>query len=161
VFDQFFLAAPFWASPISKSLTKHFEQRIPKQGYVKLHVTFLTTRQETPDPAFFLQAADFTVPTTILTTSYTAKAEGSEMPFQSITYHGETTPGSGEWVVKIFSLKPLEDYTLTAIFGDEPTWVHRKTWLSYPKIRPISAYASVEPIPGFHYLASLEPWVST
>ena len=102
------------------------------------------------------------MPTTILTTSHSAKERGVPLPpFQSITYHGETYPGSGEWVVKIFSLAPIDDYELNVIFGARPTWVRRKIFRSYPALRPTSSYPPVEPVKGLHYLAAMEPWVST
>lgn len=81
--------------------------------------------------------------------------------FQSISWHGETIKGSGEYVVKVFSLTYLNDEFLEELIGEKPSWVLRKEWDSYPKLRPIRTYAPVEPYKGFHYLAALEPWVST
>ena len=81
--------------------------------------------------------------------------------FQSISWHAETSPGSGEYVVKIFSLERISDETLHALVDEQPGWVLRKEWDSYPALGPVKDYAPVMPMKGFHYLAALEPWVST
>ncbi|KAL7418891.1 hypothetical protein Q5752_006575 [Cryptotrichosporon argae] len=162
-FDQVFFAAPWHSSPIKKSFEAHFAARIPPQKYVRLHVTLLATTARAPQPSFFRLANGAYVPTTILTTGRTARARTGMPPprFQSITYHGETYVGSGEWVVKMFSLTRPTDRMLRAIFGDDPTWVLRKEWDSYPKLTPTASYAPVEPVRGMQYLAAMEPWVST
>lgn len=161
-FDQVLFAAPWGHSPVSKKLAEQFDERIPPQGYVTLHVTLLTTHAPHAVPEFFGLDKDTPMPQTILTTAWTARNRPSTQPppFQSITFHTDEAL-DGEWVVKIFSLRPMDDATLRALFGADPTWVLRKTWHSYPKLAPIAAYAPVEPLPGFHYLAALEPWVST
>jgi len=64
-------------------------------------------------------------------------------------------------VVKIFSLRYLKDKIIQDIIGEEPTWLLRKEWDSYPVLKPVERYAPVEPIRGLQYLAALEPWVST
>lgn len=163
-YDEVFFAAPWHDSPIYKGyLEAAFPRPIPEQEYVELHVTLIATTAPTPYPAYFKLKPDVILPKTIITSgsAYRADPAAPRPEFQSISYHGETYEGSGEYIVKLFSLAPLDEYTLTLIFGVEPTWIHRKVWKSYPALKPISAYAPVEPLPGFHYLAALEPWVST
>lgn len=124
----------------------------------------LTTTAPWPNPAYFGIEPDRAIPGTILTTNATARETGQNgPPFQSISYHGETFPGSGEYVVKLFSKTKLGDEFLTTLFNSTPTSVFRKEWDSYPVLTPQSTfrYAPVEPMPGFQYLAALEPWVST
>lgn len=131
--------------------------------YVRLHVTLLTTTRPRPLPSFFGLPDNTVLPTTILTTAVTARSTRQTPPprFQSISWHGETLPGSGEYVVKIFSLRYLKDKIIQDIIGEEPTWLLRKEWDSYPVLKPVERYAPVEPIRGLQYLAALEPWVST
>lgn len=172
-FDEIFFAAPWHNSPVSKSLSSHFLQPIPyaptifvadirKQDYVKLHVTLLATTRASPDPLYFFKAPGDAIPGTILTTDVTWRdTHGARPEFQSISYHGETYEGSGEWVVKIFSKAKISNALLADIFGDEPTWVYRKVWESYPVLRPTASFPPMYPMKGFHYLAALEPWVST
>lgn len=101
-----------------------------------LHVTLLTTTAPRPLTSFFGVSHSTVIPTTILTTaaSYRARPDDVLTPsFQSLTYHGETTPGSGEWIVKIFSLQKRSDRWLHEAFGkDSIKWIHRKEWDSYP-----------------------------
>lgn len=139
------------------------ELTVSDQEYVTLHVTLLATTAPTPHPSFFGLPPNTPIPTTVITSAaaYRADPDAVHPAFQSITYHGETSEGSGEYVVKLFSLSEIDDYTLTTIFGSEPTWIYRKVWQSYPALAPIATYAPVEPAPGLHYLAALEPWVST
>ncbi|TXT07375.1 hypothetical protein VHUM_03095 [Vanrija humicola] len=159
VYDQVFFAAPWGSSPISRRLEKHFDEAIPPQEYVRLHTTFVTTTTEHPDPGYFGFTEDTKIPTHVFTTGWTAREEGSPAPaFQSISYQRRV---GNERVVKIFSLAHIDDDHLHRIFGEKPSWVLRKVWESYPVLRPIAAYAPAEPIRGLHYLAALEPWVST
>ncbi|TXT11838.1 uncharacterized protein COLE_02248 [Cutaneotrichosporon oleaginosum] len=162
-YDEVFFAAPWHSSPVAKNLSTHFTQPIPKQDYVRLHVTMLATTAPHVDPLYFFRGPDEAIPGTILTTGATARANpGAARPeFQSISYHGETYQGSGEWVVKIFSKTRLNNELLADIFGTDPTWVHRKVWDSYPVLHPTASFPPMQPMQGFHYLASLEPWVST
>ncbi|WVQ94044.1 hypothetical protein IAU59_001122 [Kwoniella sp. CBS 9459] len=160
-FDAVFFAAPWGSSRISKKIAQDFDHPIPSQPYVRLHVTYLTTAQPHPQPSFFGLPEGSFVPNTIITSS---SAKGSAIPparFQSISWHGETYPGSKEYAVKIFSLTRLNQRFLYEMLGEEPSWLLRKEWDSYPKLRPINAYAPVQPIKGFHYLAAQEAWVST
>ncbi|WVF66429.1 hypothetical protein IAT40_001169 [Kwoniella sp. CBS 6097] len=160
-FDAVFFAAPWGSSHVSKKMARDFEQPIPSQPYVRLHVTYLTTSQPHPQPSFFGLPKGSFVPNTIITSS---SPKGSAIPparFQSISWHGETSPGSKEYAVKIFSLTRLNERFLLELLGEQPSWLLRKEWDSYPKLRPINNYAPVQPMKGFHYLAAQEAWVST
>jgi prenylcysteine oxidase/farnesylcysteine lyase len=55
----------------------------------------------------------------------------------------------------------LDDQFIHELIGEEPSWLYRKEWDSYPELGPISAFAPVQPMKGFHYLGAMEPWVST
>ncbi|ORY25191.1 Prenylcysteine lyase-domain-containing protein [Naematelia encephala] len=158
-FDLVFFAAPWHSSPISKSLQTHFHEPIPKQRYVRLHVTLFTTTRESPLPLFFGLPSTTSIPSTVLTVR--PVAGGPPPRFQSITWHGETGPGTGEHVVKIFSLTRFSDKLIRELIGQDPTWLLRKEWDSYPSMTTVASYAPVEPLPGVQYLAALEPWVST
>ncbi|WVR03358.1 hypothetical protein IAU60_000349 [Kwoniella sp. DSM 27419] len=166
-FDAVFFAAPWHSSPVSKKIAREFEQPIPAQKYVRLHVTYITTTKPHPDPAFFGLPAGSFVPNAVLTTGSgprgAASGAASVPPprFHSITWHGPVQPGADEYAVKIFSLTRLSDRFLREMLGEEPGWLLRKEWDSYPELKPISAYAPVEPMKGLHYLAAQEAWVST
>ncbi|WWD22349.1 hypothetical protein CI109_106840 [Kwoniella shandongensis] len=161
-FDVVFFAAPWHSSRVSKDIEKSFSEQIPNQKYVHLHVTYLTTTQPHPIPSFFGLLEDASIPNVIITTGITARQQAIPPPrFQSIAWHGETYPGSGEYAVKIFSMTRLTDRFLREMLGEEPSWLLRKEWNSYPELRPLTSYAPVEPIKGLHYLGALEPWVSS
>lgn len=146
-----------------RGLQSNLIEPIHYTKYVRLHVTLLTTTRSTPLPSFFGLPDTAVVPSTVLTTSYTAHTKAATPPpkFQSITWHGETYQGSGEHVVKIFSLHYLNEEFLTDLIGEEPGWLLRKEWDSYPELRPVSSFPPVEPVEGVQYLGALEPWVST
>ncbi|OWZ79263.1 prenylcysteine oxidase/farnesylcysteine lyase [Cryptococcus neoformans Tu401-1] len=162
--DHVFWAAP-WGLQGMKSLEKEFIEPVPPTPYVRLHVTYLTTTQKHPAPSFFGLPSGSTIPNTILTSAHPPRSpDASSLPpprFQSITWHGESFPGSNEYVVKIFSLTRLSDRLLREILGEKPTWVTRKEWNSYPKMEPTAGYAPVTLTEGVEYLAGMERWVST
>ncbi|WVQ64724.1 uncharacterized protein L199_002891 [Kwoniella botswanensis] len=161
-FDAVFFAAPWHSSPISKKLAANFVSPIPHQPYVRLHVTYFTTTQPHPLPSFFGLSEDSYIPNAILTSGLTSRIQSIPPPrFQSISWHGEVLPGSGEYAVKIFSLTRLSDRFIHKLIGEEPGWLVRKEWDSYPKLKTTSSYAPVEPIRGLHYLAAQEAWIST
>ena len=54
----------------------------------------------------------------------------------------------------------LNDEFLSDLAGESPSWIYRKEWDSYPRMKPVLAYAPVEPYKGFQYLAAMEPWIS-
>lgn len=128
-------------------------------------MTYLTTTQKHPAPSFFGLPSESTIPTTILTSAHPSRSPNApSLPppkFQSITWHGESFLGSNEYAVKIISLTRLSDRFLREILGDEPTWVKRKEWDSYPKLEPFAGYAPVNLTEGVEYLAGMERWIST
>lgn len=77
--------------------------------------------------------------------------------FQSTSYHGKTAPGSGEFVVKLFSLSSLNNDKLTKLFSSTPTWILTEEWDNYPVLSPTATYAPAEPIRDLQYLATLKP----
>ncbi|KAK8845403.1 hypothetical protein IAR55_006116 [Kwoniella newhampshirensis] len=161
-FDVVFFAAPWYSSPIAEGITKSISEKIPHQKYVHLHVTYLTTTRRHPIPSFFGLPDDAYIPNTIITTGVTSRQQAVPPPrFQSISWHGETYPGSGEYAVKIFSLTRLPERFLVEMLGEEPSWLLRKEWNSYPQLRPLATYAPVEPVKGLQYLGAMESWVST
>lgn len=123
------LAAPFHQTGIN--LSSDLAELIPPQPYVHLHVTWLTTRSESPKAEYFGLAPDAQVPSTILTTS----VGGVKPEFNSISYHGkvrkfeqgaaEDAITDPEWAVKIFSEERISDEWLETVFGNVG-WVHRK-----------------------------------
>lgn len=94
----------------------------------------LSTTSPSPNPEYFNLSASVAPPSTILTTGAAFRAgEAPEPEFQSITYHGEVSPGAREWVVKIFSKQERNDAWLESVFGKgRVRWVRRKRWQSYP-----------------------------
>lgn len=166
-FDQIFYAAPWVHEPRDRSafhtLRTSLAEPIPEQIYVHLYVTLLTTTRTYPAPSFFGLPDDTILPSMIHTSGLTSRTTAGHPPprFQSISWLGETFPGSGEYVVKIFSLTYLKDKILREMIGEEPGWLVRKQWDAYPVLAPIASYAPVEPVNGVQYLAALEPWIST
>lgn len=105
-----------------------------EQPYVHLHVTLLTTTSPSLNASYFSLPPSSSIPSTILTTLSTQRTDPSspKPEFNSITYHGETAEGSGEWVVKIFSESRREEGWLEEVFGGRVGWVFRKEWEAYP-----------------------------
>ena len=110
----------------------HFLRR--RQPYIHLHTTLISTTSPSPNPAYFHLDTSIAPPSAILTTGAAFRAgEAVEPDFQSITYHGEVSPGAREWVVKIFSKEERSDAWLESVFGEgRVRWVRRKVWQSYP-----------------------------
>jgi hypothetical protein len=104
------------------------------QPYVHLHTTLLSTTNPAPNPAYFHLGPSAAPPSAILTTGAAFRAgDAVEPEIQSITYHGEVSPGAREWVVKIFSKEERSDAWLERVFGEgQVRWVRRKEWQSYP-----------------------------
>jgi prenylcysteine oxidase/farnesylcysteine lyase len=132
-YDAVIIAAPYHTSQIS--LPADLSSLIPTQPYIRLHVTLLTTTAATPNPVYFGYKPGYKVPTTIMTSLNGLRHGGKAPEFNSLTYHGQAKfaknethdrRGTGEWVVKIFSMEPISDEWLAAMFQDEVGWVHRK-----------------------------------
>lgn len=155
-FDEVFWGNPWHLSPVAKSL--EFETPIPAQEYVKVHVTFVSTTASGPNPAYFKQGAR-EMGGTIMTTGQRARAGGTGPSFQVIL--PQYVFPWGETVFQLFSHDALADAELRDLFGDTIAWTHRKEWDAYPLLRPTGSYPPVEPRAGFHYLAAMEPWLST
>lgn len=121
------LAAPFHSTGIKLPLA--LTEQIPAQPYVHLHVTLLTTTSPTPNPEYFGLSASAEAPRMILTTNETAKAGGTKLDFNSLTYHGLVR--EGEWAVKIFSDHEITDEWLDHMFRGKVGWVLRKQVSSF------------------------------
>ncbi|WVQ76257.1 hypothetical protein IAR50_005922 [Cryptococcus sp. DSM 104548] len=164
--DSVFWAAP-WKSDSVKSVSSRLTEPIPPTPYVRLHVTYITTTKPHPDPSFFGLPEGTVIPSTILTSAHPparGSLKSSPLPpprFQSITWHGPIFPGSSEFAVKIFSLTRLSDRFLRQMLGEEPGWLLRKEWDSYPRMVPVSGYPAMELTEGVQYLGGMERWVST
>lgn len=116
------LAAPFHSTGIK--FPPSLSSEVPKQPYVHLHVTLITTTSPSLDPAFFSMPPTSAVPHMLLTTYEGARQGGKEPEFNSISYHGQIR--DGEWVVKIFSKERVEDDWIDKVFGGKVGWIHRK-----------------------------------
>lgn len=125
-----------------------------------MHVTHLTTTAPRPRSEYFHEPAFANMSNSILTTGEAFRKDGRTRPaFQTILYQFAK---DGEFVVLLFSKAELSDAVLADIFGaGTVTWVHRKAWDAYPVLKPTTSYPPVQPRKGFHYLAAMEPWLST
>lgn len=132
-YDAVVFAAPYHTSQIS--LPADLSSLIPAQPYIHLHVTLLTTTAATPNPVYFGYKPGSKVPTNIMTTLDGLRRGGKAPEFNSLTYHGQAKfaknethdrQGTGEWVVKIFSMQRISDEWLAAMFQNEVGWVLRK-----------------------------------
>ncbi|KAH8835831.1 Prenylcysteine lyase-domain-containing protein [Flagelloscypha sp. PMI_526] len=126
-YSSVILAAPFHQTAIE--VPTSIASSIPKQPYVRLHVTLLST------------------------TSPTANASPE---FNSVSYHGLIR--DGEWVVKIFSEEEVSDEYLTKLFGEGKVgWAHKTAFDAYPVLPPTSTFPPVKLDHGFYYVNSFEP----
>lgn len=131
VYNGVILAAPFHQTGITMS--PELADRIPPQPYIHLHVTLLTTRDDTVKANYFGISPGNYIPKTILTTSEGVQSSGIEPDFNSLSYHGRVrkTNETGdwndqeEWNVKIFSKQRISDEWLAKVF-DHVGWVYRK-----------------------------------
>ncbi|KAF5355736.1 hypothetical protein D9756_004026 [Leucocoprinus leucothites] len=151
------LAAPFHSSDIT--VPQAISQKIPKQPYVRLHVTLLTTTLEYPNPEYFALSPSAKPARMMLTTYENVRKEGKAPEFNSLSYHGLIQ--EGEWAVKIFSRQRISDEWLAEVFNDQVGWVFRKEWDAYPKLPPTASFPPVKLDKGFYYVNSFEPFIST
>ncbi|WVO14829.1 hypothetical protein L204_102468 [Cryptococcus depauperatus] len=163
--DHVFWAGP-WNDGTGNGIGLSLREPLPFTPYVRLHVTYLATTRPHPSPSFFGLSEGSKLPSTILTSAHPPVDPESKrrLPpprFQSITWHGRTHSASDEYAVKVFSLTRLSDRFLREMLGEDPTWVLRKEWDSYPQLLPNVNYAPVELTEGVEYLAGMERWVST
>ncbi|KAJ7693682.1 Prenylcysteine lyase-domain-containing protein [Mycena rosella] len=151
------LAAPWHSTNIQ--LPTEISSKIPLQPYVHLHVTlFTTTLSSVPAQSFSLPAST-KIPPMLLTTFEGARNGGKEPDFNSMSYHGPIS--DSEWVVKIFSLKRISEKWLSKMFDGKIGWVHRKEWDAYPVLPPTASFPELKLAPGFYYVNSFEPFIST
>ncbi|KAF8557352.1 FAD/NAD(P)-binding domain-containing protein [Imleria badia] len=166
VYRGIILAAPFHQTGIA--ISSELADRIPPQPYVHLHVTLLTTRDDTMKADYFGLSPGNYIPKSILTTSHGVQSDGVEPEFNSLSYHGHVrkTNETGhwsdqeEWSVKIFSKQRISDEWLSKAF-DHVGWVHRKEWDAYPVLSPSTKFPPVKIDQGFYYVNALEPFIST
>ncbi|KAI6032073.1 FAD/NAD(P)-binding domain-containing protein [Pisolithus microcarpus] len=164
IYKAIILAAPFHQTNIT--VPSDLAELIPPQPYVHLHVTLLTTKSESTNPAYFNLPPDEKVPKVILTTHEGVRNGGVEPEFNSISVHGQIqkVPGSvdeePEWKVKIFSKERVSDEWLEKVFG-KVGWVHRKEWDAYPVLPPTTRFPPVRLDQGFYYVNAFEPFIST
>ncbi|TFK36786.1 Prenylcysteine lyase-domain-containing protein [Crucibulum laeve] len=150
------LAAPYSSTGIAFPLS--ISSQIPKQPYVHLHVTLLTTTSPTPSPEYFAMSQSSVVPRMMLTTYQGVRNGGKEPQFNSLSYHGLVR--EGEWAVKIFSKERITDEWLNNIFKGKVGWVFRKEWDAYPKLPPTSSFPPVKLDQGLYYVNAFEPMIS-
>lgn len=65
--------------------------------------------------------------------------------------------GAPQWVVKIFSKKPLSDKWLSEMFSGSVGWVLRKEWDAYPVLPPATEFPPVKLAEGLYYVNAFEP----
>jgi prenylcysteine oxidase/farnesylcysteine lyase len=116
------LAAPFHSSDIV--VPSAISEQIPKQPYVHLHVTLLTTTSEYPNPEYFALSPSSKPARMMLTTYEGVRKDGKAPEFNSLSYHGLVR--EDEWAVKIFSRKYISDEWLSEVFNGQVGWVFRK-----------------------------------
>jgi len=157
------IAAPFHSTGIT--FPSAVSSQIPKQPYVRLHVTLLTTTSPQPNPEYFSLSSSSKVPSMILTTYEGVRKGGKEPEFNSISYHGYATNRTDgvpdQWSVKIFSKKRISDEWLDKMFMGKVGWVHRKEWDAYPQLPPTATFPSVKLDEGLYYVNAFEPFIST
>ncbi|CAK5279586.1 unnamed protein product [Mycena citricolor] len=151
------LAAPFHSTKIDVPV--EIASAIPIQPYVHLHVTLVSTTAPRFSPGYFSQSPSAKLPAMMLTTASNARQGGPEPEFNSISYHGRIS--ESEWVVKVFSKTRITDEWLSEMFDGQVGWVYRKEWDAYPELPPTSRFPDVMPAPGFYYVNSFEPFIST
>jgi prenylcysteine oxidase/farnesylcysteine lyase len=172
-YNAVILAAPFHLTDIT--VPHSISEQIPKQPYVHLHVTLLTTTSEYLNPTYFNLPSSSKPARMMLTTYEGARNGGPEPEFNSLSYHGLVRPG--EWAVKIFSQSRMSDELLDRIFNGQVQWVFRKEvrvrfqppirsrlkvyqWDAYPKLPPTKVYPPVKLGQGLYYVNSFEPYVN-
>jgi len=151
------LSAPLHSTKME--VPDEISSRVPPQPYIHLHVTLLTTTASSIPAQSFSLPASTKIPPMLLTTFEGARNGGKEPEFNSLSYHGLIS--EGEWVVKIFSKARKSNKWLSKMFDGKVGWVHRKEWDAYPVLPPTSSFPDVKLAPGFYYVNSFEPFIST
>ncbi|KAF8446323.1 FAD/NAD(P)-binding domain-containing protein [Boletus edulis BED1] len=166
IYRGIILAAPFHQTGIA--IPSELAGKIPPQPYVHLHVTLLTTRNDTMKASYFGLSPGSHVPQSIFSTWESAQSGGPEPEFNSLSYHGHVRKmnetghwnDQEEWKVKIFSMERISDEWLSKAF-DHVGWVYRKEWDAYPMLPPADRFPPVKIEQGFYYVNAFEPFIST
>ncbi|KAJ8100700.1 Prenylcysteine lyase-domain-containing protein [Lipomyces tetrasporus] len=158
-FDEVIIAAPYQQTGIGGSALG-----IKEVPYITLYVTIFTSTKRL-SPMYFGLKPGVPVPTMILTTLPDDNQAGSHMPpvFNSISII-RYIPEKNEYVYKIFSPSRTTPEFLQLIFekGAEFTWVHEKTWNSYPRLNRIRDFSALRVDDGgIWYLNGIEQFIST
>ncbi|KAI0063132.1 FAD/NAD-P-binding domain-containing protein [Artomyces pyxidatus] len=161
------LATPYHTSDII--LPSDLSKLIPKQPYIHLHVTLLSTTAPSYNPEYFGLAKGAKAPQMVLTTLDGVRNGGKVPEFNSINYlrkivkknATEAKEGPEEWAVKIFSMAPVSDEWLSNLFQGQVGWVLRKEWDSYPVLPPTDTFPPVQLDQGLFYVNAFEPFIST
>lgn len=159
VFDDVVIATPFDQADI-----KGVDIDIPKVEYVHLHVTFFVSNS-TINASFFGEDSQQPFPSTILTTPFNQSDENSsdfDIPFYSLSLIDHIEE-KGSYVYKIFSKAKLTDDFIRDISGSgaNVSWIYRKEWYSYPKLRPTTNFTDFKVADGLWYLNGMETFIST
>ena len=169
--DTVILAAPLQLANLSISPPPIHPP--PKIHYVHLHVTLFTSPYSLRPEAFSLSPNE-KVPTTILTT---LPIDYSPLPYNSISTLRtvtNTNTGEREYLYKIFSSALLSNTYLDSILkspsptsslGQESpvTWIHRKSWYSYPYLPPRVTFEDIQldEEGKVWYTSGIESFIST
>ncbi|KAF2869145.1 prenylcysteine oxidase-like protein 1 precursor [Massariosphaeria phaeospora] len=181
-FDDVVLATPLqFASIEIDPAPEHVPDEIP---YVEMFVTLFASPHRLDPKAFNLEAGK-QVPNFVLTTLPDGEDTGSDPNgvgtpgFWSISIirtglnpHGAPSP---ENIYKIFAPKPAGAKLLSHILGkyisdDEAehgsrngaiSWIHHKTWHSYPYEYPRVTFDEISLDDGLWYTSSIESFIST
>ena len=184
VFDEIILAAPLqFSGLVIDPAPANVPDQIP---YVSLHVTLFASPHRL-SPAAFNLGPDEVPPEFILTTlppgeHFGADPDGVGKPgvfsisavARGLNPHSEP-PGRPEFVYKIFSPKRVEPAFLARILGvavaegeeaaelpvDHVSWLHRKTWHSYPYEYPRVTFDAIQLDRGLWYTSGIESFIST
>lgn len=160
-FDKVIIAAPLDQTDIEIS-----GAQTPKTAdYVTLHVTLFAVNGTLSEQYFFGNTTNKSkVPRTVLTTVLPEKdGIGSEsLPFFSVAVN-DFIEETGDYVYKIFSPKEISDEMLQSLFPiySKISWIHRKIWKSYPKLKPISEFGNFKVDDNLWYLNIIEQFIST
>ena len=174
-YDVVVLAAPHQSSKIQVS----GPDRLPDEiDYVSLHVTLLTTKHKL-SPAYFNKPSGSLVPEIVLTT-LPNHAEKSEKPtpfFSVSALRSVSNPSSRhgtEYAYKIFSVAPVTPALVSQLFAfttsaeklediskDDISWLHLKTWQSYPYLHPRVTFEDPVLDTDFYYTSGIESFIAT
>ena len=174
IFDDVVIATPLKHSRIS--LVPGLPPILEDVEYVHLQVTLLTSPHKI-DPSYFDLEPGTETPEVILTTLSDCRA--NQLPFFSISMlqkvvNPQISPPRQEYAYKIFSDKAPSFNFLYRLFGNQTatqeedidgeniTWIERKSWLSYPRLKPRTKFIGPRlDNAGLWYTSGIEPFIST